>query len=87
MALIGRRDGRNFGWGWQLSYAGSQSLRDMLDGRHYGTVENAMQEPRRQPKWGVKSQTRTEVNFNLLHLSPFNSKAVCNLESTDETHL
>ncbi|MEI2831014.1 integrase domain-containing protein [Pseudomonas mosselii] len=39
MALIGRRDGRNFGYGRQLSYAGPQALRDMFGGGHYGTVK------------------------------------------------
>lgn len=39
MALVGRRDGRNFGWGRQLSYAGPQALRDMFGGGHHGTVK------------------------------------------------
>ncbi|VVN06928.1 hypothetical protein PS664_03597 [Pseudomonas fluorescens] len=39
MALVGRREGRNFGWGRQLSYAGPQALRDMFGGGHYGTVK------------------------------------------------
>ncbi|VVP36881.1 integrase domain-containing protein [Pseudomonas fluorescens] len=39
MTLVGRRDGRNFGWGRQLSYAGSQALKDMFGGGHYGTVK------------------------------------------------
>ncbi|WP_248745407.1 integrase domain-containing protein [Pseudomonas sp. MWU12-2037] len=39
MALVGRRDGRNFGYGRQLSYAGLQALRDMFGGGHYGTVK------------------------------------------------
>ncbi|SUD67283.1 phage integrase [Pseudomonas putida] len=39
MALVGRRDGRNFGYGRQLSYAGSQALKDMFVGGHYGTVK------------------------------------------------
>ncbi|MGY2266003.1 integrase domain-containing protein [Pseudomonas sp. SDO5561_S422] len=39
MALVGRRDGRNFGYGRQLSYAGPQALRDMFGGGHYGTVK------------------------------------------------
>ncbi len=30
MALVGRRDGRNFGYGRQLSYAGPQALKDMF---------------------------------------------------------
>lgn len=38
MVLVGRRDGRNFGWGRQLSYAGPQALRDFFGGGHYGTV-------------------------------------------------
>ncbi len=38
MALLGSRDGRNFGYGRQLSYAGPQALRYLLGGGHYGTV-------------------------------------------------
>ncbi|WP_226456763.1 integrase domain-containing protein [Pseudomonas sp. AF03-9] len=39
MALVGRRGGRNFGYGRQLSYAGPQALKDMFGGGHYGTVK------------------------------------------------
>jgi len=39
MALVGRRDGRNFGYGRQLSHAGPQALRDLFGGGHYGTVK------------------------------------------------
>ncbi|UVH49578.1 integrase domain-containing protein [Pseudomonas sp. CBSPBW29] len=39
MALVGRRDGRNFGYGRQLSYAGPQALKDMFGCGHYGTVK------------------------------------------------
>lgn len=39
MALVGRRDGRNFGYGRQLSYAGPQALKGMFGGGHYGTVK------------------------------------------------
>lgn len=39
MALVGRRDGRNFGYGRQLSYAGPQALKDMFGGGHHGTVK------------------------------------------------
>ena len=39
MALVGRRDGRNFGYGRQLSYAGPQALRDLFGGGHYGMVK------------------------------------------------
>lgn len=39
MALVGRRDGRNFGYGRQLSYAGPQELKDLFGGGHYGTVK------------------------------------------------
>lgn len=39
MALVGRRDGRNFGYGRRLSYAGPQALKDMFGGGHYGTVK------------------------------------------------
>ncbi|MGE8048402.1 integrase domain-containing protein [Pseudomonas monteilii] len=39
MAMVGRRDGRNFGYGRQLSYAGPQALKDKFGGGHYGTVK------------------------------------------------
>ncbi|MGR3967538.1 tyrosine-type recombinase/integrase [Pseudomonas sp. 910_23] len=39
MALVGRRDGRNFGYGRQLSYAGPLALKEMFGGGHYGTVK------------------------------------------------
>jgi len=39
MALVGRRDGRNFGYGRQLSYAGRQALDDLFAGGHFATVK------------------------------------------------
>lgn len=39
MALVGRRDGRNFGYGRQLSFAGPLALKDLFGGGHYGTVK------------------------------------------------
>ena len=39
MALVGKRGGRNFGYGRQLNYAGPQALRDLFGGGHYGTVK------------------------------------------------
>lgn len=39
MGLVGRRDGRNFGYGRQLSYAGPQALRELFGSGHYGTVK------------------------------------------------
>lgn len=39
MALVGRRDVRNFGYGRQLSYAGRQALEDLFGGGHFGTVK------------------------------------------------
>lgn len=39
MGLVGKRDGRNFGYGRQLSYAGPQALKDMFGGGHNGTVK------------------------------------------------
>ena len=39
MALVGRRDGRNFGYGRQLSYAGPRALKDLFGGGHYATVK------------------------------------------------
>lgn len=38
MGLVGKRDGRNFRYGRQLSYAGPMALKDMFGGGHYGTV-------------------------------------------------
>ena len=37
MGLVGKRDGRNFGYGRQLGYAGPQALKDLFGSRHYGT--------------------------------------------------
>ncbi|MEO8641780.1 integrase domain-containing protein [Pseudomonas sp.] len=39
MALAGRREGRNFGYGRQLSYAGPQALKDLFAGGHFATVK------------------------------------------------
>lgn len=38
MALVGRRNGRNFGYGRQLSYAGRRALEDLFAGGHFATV-------------------------------------------------
>jgi len=51
MALVGRRDGRNFGYGRQLSYAGPQALKDMFGGGHYGTVKAHCDRWRAFVKW------------------------------------
>ena len=39
MTLVGRREGRNFGYGRQLSYAGRQALKDLFAGGHFATVK------------------------------------------------
>ena len=39
MPLISRRDGRSFGYGRQLNYAGSQTLKDLFAGGHFATVK------------------------------------------------
>lgn len=39
MALVGRREGRNFGYARQLSYAGPQALKDLFAGGHFATVK------------------------------------------------
>jgi len=39
MALVGRRDGRNSGYGRQLSYAGRRALEDLFAGGHFATVK------------------------------------------------
>lgn len=39
MTLVGRRDGRNFGYGRQLSFAGRRALEDLFAGGHYATVK------------------------------------------------
>jgi integrase len=39
MARVGKRSGKNFGYGRQLSYAGPQALQDMYGDGHYGTVK------------------------------------------------
>ena len=52
MALVGRRDGRNFGYGRQLSYAGPQALKDMFGGGHYGTVKAHSDRWQAFVRWG-----------------------------------
>jgi len=39
MALVGRRDSRNFGYGRQLTYAGRQALEDLFADGHFATVK------------------------------------------------
>ena len=51
MVLVGKRDGRNFGYGRQLSYAGPQALKDMFCGGHYGTVKAHSDRWRAFVKW------------------------------------
>ncbi|MEY9332001.1 hypothetical protein ABH911_002312 [Pseudomonas protegens] len=51
MALVGRRDGRNFGYGRQLSYAGPQALHDLFGGGHYGTVKGHSDRWRAFVRW------------------------------------
>lgn len=40
MARVGRRAGRNFGFGRQLSYAGPQALKDLFGDGHFSTVKS-----------------------------------------------
>lgn len=39
MARVGKRTGRNFGFGRQLSYAGPQALKDLFGDGHFATVK------------------------------------------------
>lgn len=72
MALVGRRDGRNFGYGRQLSYAGPQALRDLFGGgitvRSTRTVNAG-----RRLFVGVG---RRKAFRNAAHLHPHNSPAM-----------
>lgn len=61
MALVGRRDGRNFGYGRQLSYAGPQALKDMFGSGHYGTVKAHNDRWRAFVKW-CRSEAGPGVN-------------------------
>ncbi|WP_251962626.1 integrase domain-containing protein [Pseudomonas sp. Marseille-Q5299] len=61
MALVGRRDGRNFGYGRQLSYAGPQALKDMFSGGHYGTVKAHCDRWQVFVKW-CRSEQRPGIN-------------------------
>lgn len=61
MALVGRRDGRNFGYGRQLSYAGPQALKDMFGGGHYATVKAHIDRWRAFVKW-CRSEAGPGVN-------------------------
>jgi integrase len=56
MALVGTRDGRNFGYGRQLSYAGPQALKDMFGGGHYGTVKAHCDRWQAFVKWSRSEQ-------------------------------
>jgi hypothetical protein len=38
MARVGKRAGRNFGFGRQLSYAGPQAVKDLFGDGHFATV-------------------------------------------------
>ncbi|CAI9000624.1 Integrase [Pseudomonas sp. IT-P74] len=61
MALVGRRDGRNFGYGRQLSYAGPQALKDMFGGGHYGTVKAHCDRWQAFVKW-CRSEEGPDIN-------------------------
>ena len=61
MALVGKRDGRNFGYGRQMSYAGPQALKDMFSGGHYGTVKAHSDRWRAFVKW-CRSEAGPGVN-------------------------
>jgi integrase len=61
MALVGRRDGRNFGYGRQLSYAGPQALKDMFGGGHYGTVKAHCDRWQAFVKW-CRSEQGPDIN-------------------------
>lgn len=61
MALVGRRDGRNFGYGRQLSYAGPQALKEMFGGGNYGTVKALCDRWLASVKW-CRSEAGPGVN-------------------------
>ena len=61
MALVGRRDGRNFGYGRQLSYAGPQALKDLFGDGHYGTVKAHSDRWRAFVRW-CRSEGGPEFN-------------------------
>lgn len=50
MALVGRRDGRNFGYDRQFSYAGPRALKDIF-GDHLSTVKAHYGQWRAFVKW------------------------------------
>lgn len=51
MALVDKRDGRNFGYGRQLSYTGPQALHDLFGGGYYGTVKTHSDRCRAFVRW------------------------------------
>ncbi len=61
MALVARRDGRNFGYGRQLSYTGPQALKDMFGDGHYGTVKAHCDRWRAFVKW-CRSEQGAGIN-------------------------
>ncbi|MEX5625341.1 integrase domain-containing protein [Pseudomonas marginalis] len=72
MALVGRRDGRNFGYGRQLSYAGPQALKDMFAGGHFATVKAHSDRWQAFVKWcrstdGPGYNDARQIDRNTLH--------------------
>ena len=61
MPLVSKRDGRNFGYGRQLSYAGPQALKDMFGGGLYGTVKAHSDRWRAFVRW-CRSEGGPEFN-------------------------
>jgi len=86
MALVGRRDGRNFGYGRQLSYAGPQALKDLFGGGHYGTVRAHSDRWQAFVKW-CRSEQGPGINDARQidrKVSPASSR---NLIAPDESYL
>lgn len=66
MALVGKRDGRNFGYGRQLSYAGPQAVRDLFGGGHYGTVKAHSDHWQAFVRWSDGADQRMDLDSTML---------------------
>ncbi|RON71047.1 integrase [Pseudomonas fluorescens] len=56
MARVGKRAGRNFGFGRQLSYAGPQALKDLFGDGHFATVKAHSDRWQAFVQWGRSNE-------------------------------
>ena len=71
MARVGKRAGRNFGFGRQLSYAGPQALKDLFGDGHFATVKAHSDRWQAFVRWcrseeGPKINDARQINRDIL---------------------